>query len=78
MRPDVVRVVYDNRPYLVTRNDDGSLERAYGPFVPGAEPSLADCGPANQVGSPALLSALESLLPVSPALPSHDDTLAGG
>lgn len=77
MHPDAVRVVYDNQPYLVVRHEDGSLARAHGPFVPGTEPSLAECTSDNEVRDPALLSALEQLLPISPALPSADDTLAG-
>jgi hypothetical protein len=77
MREDAVRVVYDNQPYLVIRHDDGSLERAYGPFTPGTEPSLAECGPEQQVRSQSLLAALEELLPISPVLPPADDTLAG-
>jgi hypothetical protein len=78
MRPEFVRVVYDSQPYLVVRRDDGSLERAYGPFSPGTEPHLGECTEATVVTSGSQLSALEKLLPVSPALPSAKDTLAGG
>ena len=77
MRPESVRVVYDNQPYLVMRREDGSLDRAYGPFTPGTEPDLAQCTDATAVGSAALLATLEGLLPISPALPSSEDTLAG-
>ena len=73
-----IRVVFDNRPYLVTRQPDGTLERAYGPFAPGVEPSMAECGPENEVRSSATLDALELLLPISPELPPGSDTLAGG
>jgi hypothetical protein len=78
MRPEAVRVVYQSRPYLVTRRDDGSLDRAYGPFTPGTEPSLAEVNQAAEVRDETVLAALEDLLPISPALPSRDDTLAGG
>jgi hypothetical protein len=77
MRPKPVRVVYDNRPYLVLRRDDGALDMAHGPFAPGTEPSLQECGPDNEVRDPQLLASLESLLPISPDLPPWDDTLAG-
>jgi hypothetical protein len=70
--------VYDSRPYLVTRREDGAIDRAYGPFTPGTEPSLAEVGPELAVRDSAVLSALEDLLPVSPLLPSGADTLAGG
>jgi hypothetical protein len=78
MRPEALRVVYDSRPYLVTRHDDGEVDRAYGPFAPGTEPSMAEVGPELEVRDPAVLAALEDLLPISPALPSGADTLAGG
>jgi hypothetical protein len=71
------RVVFDNRPYLVTRQRDGSVKRAYGPFAPGTEPSIAQCGPDNEVVSSGTLDALELLLPISPELPPGRDTLAG-
>lgn len=78
MHADAVRVIYDNRPYLVVQRSDGSVDRAWGPFLPGTEPSLADCTLENEVHSENLLKMLESLLPVSPPLPSSDDTLAAG
>ena len=77
MRPELVRVVYDNQPYLVVRQDDGSLERAYGPFTPGTEPNLGDCTDEMRVTDASLLASLEDLLPISPELPSNEDTLAG-
>ncbi|HEX5039685.1 MAG TPA: hypothetical protein VFW95_06095 [Candidatus Limnocylindria bacterium] len=75
---DGVRVVFDNLPYLVVVADDGTLERAYGPYAPGTEPNLADAVAASEVTDPDLLSTLEALLPLSPALPSSESTLAGG
>ena len=78
MRPDLVRVVYDNQPYLVVRREDGALERAYGPFTPGTEPNLSDCTDEMRVADTRLLASLEDLLPISPELPSNEDTLAGG
>jgi hypothetical protein len=78
MHPDAARVVYDNRPYLVIRREDGSLDRAHGPFTPGTEPSLAECRDENEVRDAILLSTLANLLPISPSLPRADDTLAGG
>lgn len=77
MHDDAVRVVYENQPYLVIQRADGSLERAYGPFTPGTEPSLAECGPETEVRSPSLLASLEQLVPISPSLPNSDDTLSG-
>jgi hypothetical protein len=71
-----IRVVFDNRPYLVTRQPDGSVERAYGPFAPGTEPSMDECGAHNEVNSSATRDALELLLPISPELPPGSDTLA--
>jgi hypothetical protein len=78
MRHDAVRVVYESQPYLVTLGGEGRLEHAYGPFTPGTEPNLADCSPSSEVRSQRVRAALEALLPISPALPSGEDTLAGG
>ena len=78
MRPEALRVVYDSRPYLVSRAEDGSVDRAYGPFTPGTEPSFGEVGPEVEVHDPVVIAALEELLPVSPMLPSGADTLAGG
>ena len=78
MRSEALRVVLDSRPYLVTRGEDGSLDRAYGPFTPGTEPSFGEANPDSEVRDPAVLGALEDLLPISPMLPSGEDTLAGG
>lgn len=74
---DMVRVVYDYQPYLAVRRADGSLAGAFGPFAPGTEPSAAESGPDDEVHDPAVLLKLEALLPRSPSLPAHDDTLAG-
>lgn len=78
MRPEALRVIYDNRPYLVVRRDDGGLERAYGPFTPGTEPNFSEVDADTEVHDPAILAVLEQLLPISPMMPSADDTLAGG
>lgn len=77
MRPDFIRVVYDNQPYLVLRDGDGSLGQAYGPFTPGSEPNLAECTEGTRIVSGSLLARLAELMPISPPLPSHEDTLAG-
>jgi hypothetical protein len=77
MQRDTIRVVYENQPYLVVQAPDGSAERAYGPFAPGTEPNLSECTPDTEVQSHALLATLRDLLPISPALPPHEDTLAG-
>jgi hypothetical protein len=77
MNPKATRIVYDNQPYLVIRREDGEVERAYGPFTPGTEPSLADCTPDTEVRDQAVLATLRELLPISPELPAHEDTLAG-
>lgn len=74
---DMVRVVYDYQPYLAVRCADGSLARAFGPFAPGTEPSAAQSGPDDEVHDHAVLVELEALLPRSPSLLAHDDTLAG-
>lgn len=71
-----VRVVHENQPYLVTRNDDGSVDRAYGPFSPGIEPALGECNPDNEVSSEALLATLRDLVPISPELPFSEDNLS--
>jgi hypothetical protein len=77
MHSDATRVVYENQPYLVLRDEDGNVKRAYGPFTPGTEPSLAACTPDMEVTSAALLAMLRELLPISPELPASEDTLAG-
>lgn len=78
MRPEFVRVVHDNQPYLVVRHDDGSVDRAYGPFTPGTEPNLSECSDERLVRSADELATLAKLVPISPELPSGEDTLAGG
>lgn len=77
MTADNVRIVYENQPYLVMCAEDGSIDRAYGPFAPGTEPNLVQCTPETEVTKPALLADLRRLLPVSPRLPASEDTLAG-
>jgi hypothetical protein len=77
MRPAPTRIVLDNRPYLVTRHEDGSLDRAFGPFTPGAEPNLESCTPKNEVHDSDTRASLEALLGISPSLPASDDSLAG-
>lgn len=78
MRREALRVVYDSQPYLVTLSDEGRLEHAYGPFTPGTEPNLAECRPELEIRDGSLLATLEYLLPLSPTLPSGEDSLAGG
>lgn len=78
MHPEAVRVVFESQPYLVIRASDGSLERAYGPFAPGTEPSLDGCSDENRIHDPTLLAALHDLLPISPVVPPNKDTLAAG
>lgn len=77
MHPEASRVVYNDQPYLVLLGEDGSVERAYGPFRPGTEPNLSECSPETKVRDPSVLATLYDLLPLSPKLPAHDDTLAG-
>jgi hypothetical protein len=76
MHPPASRVVFDNMPYLVELDEDGSISQAFGPFTPGTEPSLAECGDGNRVRDSGLLATLASLLPLSPDIPAGDDTLA--
>ncbi len=76
MTSKATRVVHEYRPYLLVHGDDGAVERAYGPFTPGTEPSLDECTPDRQV-SGDLVSTLVDLIPRSPELPASDDTLAG-
>ena len=77
MHQEASRVVYNNQPYLVVPREDGSVRHAYGPFTPGTEPNLSACTPDREVHERALLVALQDLLPLSPKLPAHEDTLAG-
>ena len=77
MHPEASRVVYNDQPYLVLPGENGAVEHAYGPFPPGTEPSLGECTPDTEVHERALLATLQDLLPVSPKLPAHEDTLAG-
>jgi hypothetical protein len=60
MHGEAVRVVYRFQPYLVVPRADGALERAYGPFAPGTEPSLAECGPEIEVRTRGLLASLNN------------------
>ena len=78
MHAPASRVVYDNLPYLVELDADGSVIRAFGPFAPGTEPSLAECGDDNQVRDPKLIATLTRLLPLSPDIPTAGDSLAHG
>ena len=77
MHQQATRVVLDNKPYLIVRGEDGSVERACGPFMPGTEPSLAECTPETEVHDAGLIARLLELGPISPELPPHEDTLAG-
>ena len=76
MQPAPVRVVYESQPYLVIRDGDGSIARAYGPFSPGTEPSLDECTYDKEVTDLDLLSTLDGLVPLSPELPAHAGSLA--
>ena len=78
MHPPATRVVYRNQPYLLESSADGSVVAAFGPFTPGTEPSLIECRADNQVRDAELLDRLTGLVPISPALPAAEDTLAGG
>jgi hypothetical protein len=77
MHPPAARVIYRHQPYLLELNRDGLVVGAFGPFTPGTEPSLAECGPGTQVQDPELVDRLARLLPSSPGLPAAEDTLAG-
>ena len=77
MHPPATRVIYDDRPYLVVVDGEGSVTAAYGPFAPGTEPSMTECGPDTQVDDAALVERLRHLIPISPELPVAEDTLAG-
>lgn len=76
MHAPTVRVVLDNRPYLLVLDDDGSPRRAHGPFSPGTEPALSQCTSENEVRDPELMEQLLSLAPQSPTLPASRDTMA--
>jgi hypothetical protein len=78
MDPRPVRVVFEKMPYLVVRTGGGDADRAFGPFTPGTEPSLDQCGPDSEVRDPELRRALGAQASASPELPSSEDTLAGG
>ena len=75
MHDESTRVVFENRPYLLVEQTDGT-ERAYGPFDPGTEPALSMCGPDTEIHDPELLRLLRDLRSRSPELPAHSDTLA--
>ena len=76
MHDDATRVVLDNLPYLLVRDQAGEVT-AYGPFSPGTEPSLAECTPDREVRDRSLVMRLRDQVPDSPAIPAHTDTLAG-
>ena len=78
MHPPATRVIYQDQPYLVELNPDGSVVAAFGPFAPGTEPSLAECSVERQVKHADVLHQLARLVPISPDLPAAKDTLAGG
>ncbi|CAN5578734.1 hypothetical protein BH23CHL10_BH23CHL10_07880 [soil metagenome] len=78
MHPPATRVVYRSQPYLLELTADGVVVAAFGPFTPGTEPSMAECGADTQVHHADLLHRLTRLVPVSPRLPAAADTLAGG
>lgn len=78
MHPPASRVIYQDQPYLLELNGDGSVAAAFGPFAPGTEPSLAQCSADNQVKDAELLDRIARALPTSPDLPPGDDSLAGG
>lgn len=71
-----VRVVYENVPYLVVE-DAGEGPRVFGPFIPGTEPSLAECTPERRVTDPAVVAVVMALRPISPAVPPNASSLAG-
>lgn len=71
-----VRVVLDNRPYLIYTAADGTLDHAHGPFSPGTEPSLGDCTDENEVLDAEVLDALATLMPISPTLRHSQESLA--
>ena len=78
MHPPATRVIYRNVPYLLELDADGAVVAAFGPFTPGTEPSLDECGPDTQVRDAALIARLARRVPTSPDLPAADDSLAGG
>jgi hypothetical protein len=78
MHPHATRVIYQDQPYLLELNGDGSVAAAFGPFAPGTEPSLTACSADNQVQDAELLDRIIRGLPMSPDLPANEDSLAGG
>lgn len=78
MHPPATRVIYQDRPYLLEVNADGSVAGAFGPFAPGTEPCLAECSADTRVQDAELLDRLTRLVPISPDLPAAEDSLAGG
>ena len=65
MRPEFVRVVYDNQPYLIVRHHDGSLDRACGPFT-RHRPNLGECTDERLVTSVDVRATLAALVPIQP------------
>jgi hypothetical protein len=76
MHDDATRVVLDNLPYLLVRRRTGHVA-AYGPFVPGTEPALAECTTDREVHDRRVVTRLQELAGASPAIPPHSDNLAG-
>lgn len=69
------RVVYENRPYLV--RFDGEEPRVFGPFPPGAEPTLAMTTSDRDVDDPELIGHVLELAERSPPLPFDPEAQAG-
>ena len=76
MHPQTARVVLDNQPYLLVLDEDGSPQRAHGPFSPGTEPGLSMCTTENEVRDPEVVRQLGNLAAESPMLPHATDTMA--
>ena len=78
MHPPCARIIYRHLPYLAVLDNTGTVRRAHGPFVVGAEPNLADCTTDNEVRDAQLLGTLDQLTALSPTVSANKDTLAAG
>ena len=62
MTDSYVLIVSDDCPYLVELAQDGSLQRAFGPFALGTAPTPSECGPDVEMTDGARLEELRRAL----------------
>ena len=72
MADSYVLVVSDGCPYLVELADDGSLQRAFGPFALGTAPTPSECGPDVEMTDAAKLDELRRVMHSARSDPSEN------